>query len=108
MVAERLPPVEPGRRVGAVAGHDAHRVERHAELVSRDLCEGGLVALPVGHLRGENDHGAVIVETHAYLFATYRIVTCLRAGRGLDVRRHPQSEVDAAGARFELLLAEGG
>ena len=37
----------------AVADDDADLLERHAELVGGDLGEGGLVALPVRHLAGE-------------------------------------------------------
>ncbi len=70
IVAARLPPVpKPDRRGVAVADDDAHLLERHAELVGCDLGERRLVALAVGHLRGEHRHDAVGLEPHAHLFS---------------------------------------
>ena len=52
IVAARLPPVpKPERRAVAVADDDPDLLERHADLVGRDLGERRLVALPVRHLR---------------------------------------------------------
>ena len=53
IVADRLPPVKPEGDGVTVADDDADLLEGHAELVGGDLGEGGLVALPVRHLAGE-------------------------------------------------------
>ena len=54
IVAARLPPVKPERDDVAVADDDPDLLERHAELVGRDLGERRLVALAVRHLAGEH------------------------------------------------------
>ena len=65
--ADRLPPVpaSPNGVMRGVAVAHAHLLDRHAELVGRDLGKGRLVALTVGHLLRVHRHGAVGLEHRA-------------------------------------------
>ena len=85
---------EPHRRAVGVTCDDSDLLERHTDLVGRDLRERRLVALPVGHLRGEDRHHAVGLEPHPHLLGSHDpAATALLAwaGRGFDVRGDAES-----------------
>ena len=103
-VAARLPPVptrENGERRG-VAVDDAHRFERHAKLVRRDLAERRLVTLAVRRLAREDGQRPVGLEPqrsgalgrHA---EPDRRTVVGRPGRRLDVDGDTEAEVATFG-----------
>ena len=71
-MADRLPPVIPNGTDVAVADDDADLLEWHAEFVGGDLGEGGLVALPVRHLAGEQRQDAIFREPQAHVLQAHR------------------------------------
>ena len=93
-----------------VADDDPDLLEWHAELVGGDLGEGGLVALPVRHLAGEQRHDAVVREREPHELQAHRAAARLggaRAGSGLDEGRQADAQVTAPGAFFGLPAPEG-
>ena len=102
---------EPERDHVAVADDDPDLLERHAELVGRDLGERGLVALPVRHLAGEHGHGAVGVEPQPHRAPGPSGRSAPSAsrgpGRGLDVGGQADAEVAALRPRSAPAGPEG-
>ena len=80
----------------AVPDDDPDLLEWHAELVGGDLGEGGLVALPVRHLAGEQRHDAVFREREPHELQAHRPAARFggaRAGSGLDEGRQADAQV---------------
>ena len=98
------------RRDARVAVADADLLERHAELVGRDLGQRRLVTLTVGHLLGVHRHGAVGLEHRARRLAPHhpagprhhRLLEVGRSRRRLDERGEPEAEDAPLGARRGL------
>ena len=111
--ADRLPPVpdSPNGVMRCRRKRTSHLLDRHAELVRRDLGQGRLVALTVRHLLGEHRDGAVGLEHRARRFAGDepapttghdRLLEVGWSGRGLDERGEPEPEHSSLGARLGL------
>ena len=102
---------EAERRDARVAVAHADLLDRHAELVGRDLGQRRLVALAVGHLLGVHRHGAVGLEHRARRLAPDhpaaaarhdRLLEVGRSRRRLDERGEPEAEDPPLGARRGL------
>ena len=96
---------EAGRHDIGVAHHDPHVLERHAELVGRDLRQRRLVALPVGHLPREHAHRAVAVQPGADVLGAERAVAAEAPARP---RCRSPSPTRGSGPRRGLRPGAGG
>ncbi len=92
--------------------NDIHVVERHAHVLGHKLCEGRLLALPVGTGAGEHLHFAGGQHTHRRRLPESALeahrASRLRGAESadLDVRRDADAHVAPLLALLELLLAQ--